>query len=229
MKIYTVKTLDNGVCISSIRTEDFSALDTELMADFGEPETNIGGTFSIGAKATVTGSVDLTAGYNFATSSPSFYISYQAGDTLLITLDTNCANAAAVAAHIQAKITAAVGSDKFEVTAASGHIVISTVSAGASFYFIIGAGTPDVLTILGITPSTYTGSGEDDFTLANNLVRVKSDSPFTSKFDSRDTSLARAKAMGDMWASEIVIRIEDSMDGLRANADTFTNESMITY
>ena len=229
MKIYTNKTLDNGVCVSNIRTDDFSVEDSGLMADFAEPELDVGGLFTVGVRAIVTGSVNLSSGYNFSTASPQFSLDYQGGDTLTVTLNANCANLAAVVAHIQAKIDGMMGSGLFLVEASTNYVRIGTVSAGASFDFTAGAGTPDALVILGITPATYTGSGEDDFTLPTDLARVKSDSPFTAKFDMRDTSLARAKAMGDIWATEIVSRIEDAMDDLRANADTFTNETMITY
>lgn len=229
MKIYTTKTLDNGVCVASVRTEDFSVSDQELMADFGEPETNIGGLFTTGVQALVLGNVNMASGYDFSATSPKFTLVYCGGDTETITLSLNCANLAAVLAHIQSQIDIAFGAGVFEAVASTNYVSIQTASAGASFSMVIGAGSPDALTILGITAGTYSGSGADDFTLANNLVRVKSDTPFVAKFDSRDTSLSRAKVMGDIWSTEIVARIEDAMDTLRASTDTFTDESMITY
>lgn len=119
MKIYTNKTIDNGIFKVSIRTDDFSVDDNAAMAEVGEPQTNAGGVFDEG--------------------------------------------------------------------------------------------------------------NPGEFTLPNNLVRIKSDSPFTIAFDSRDLTAVTAQARANTWAAEMITRIEAAVDGLRAAVDTFTDESMITY
>ena len=230
MKIITNKVLDNGVCQASLATSDFSAQDQSLMQDFSEPIINVGGVFSTGGKAAVTGSANLSAGYNFSTLSPTFSLTYGSGDAHVATLSLNCANLAGVVAHIQTQINGIFGLGVFEVVATTNYVTIRTARAGASYHMVLAAGSVnDALAILGITAATYTGSGNDDFLLAEALARVKTDSPFVAGFDSRDTSLERAMYMGNTWAAEIVVRIEAAMDALRENADEYTTESMITY
>lgn len=72
--------------------------------------------------------------------------------------------------------------------------------------------------------------GANEFTLPNNLVRLKSGSPFIQGFDKRDHAApTEAQIWADIWATEMLARIKASVDTLRAATDTFTNESMITY
>jgi hypothetical protein len=64
------------------------------------------------------------------------------------------------------------------------------------------------------------------FSLDDNLVLIKSDSPFNVSFDSRDTDPATAKAWANLWASEVADRIVAEVVVLRANTDGFTSEAV---
>ena len=229
MKIYIQKVLDNGVCISSVRTDDFSCDDMASMADFGEPEINSGGTFSTGVKAMATGTVSMAGGHDFSAHNEAFIIRVNGGSPLTITLTALCADLAAVVAHINTKLDAAGLEALTEAAESTNYVRLQSVSAGAGQSFILAAGTPDALALFGISAGSYTGSGMDDFHMPNNLVRVKSDSPFVGRFDSRDTDMVIAKLRGDVYASEITTRIETAMADLRAMTDDYSDETMITY
>lgn len=69
---------------------------------------------------------------------------------------------------------------------------------------------------------TFTGT--PSYTLPNNLVRIKSESPFTQSFDYRDAATAEAKAL--LWASTLTTRITSAVGTLRGQTDTFTGESV---
>jgi hypothetical protein len=114
---------------------------------------------------------------------------------------------------------------------ASGNFVrLQTVAAGASETFTVAAGSvTDALTILGITPGTYDGSGNDDYILPSAYARIKSATPFVQDFDSRDEGLARAESKSLTWTATVVARLKAAIDELRAQTDTFTTESMETY
>lgn len=111
MKILTNKSIRDNVFIVSIAVADFSVADQELMKLYGEPETNIGGTFNLGQQS--------------------------------------------------------------------------------------------------------------EFDIPNDLVKISSGSPFVKKFD--------IQSQAETWASEILERLKESIDSLRAEHDTFTDETMITY
>ena len=67
------------------------------------------------------------------------------------------------------------------------------------------------------------------FTLDANLVRILSESPFVESFDSRDDAVAGdALAKANRWATDITTRITSAMGVLRAEADTFSGESVTT-
>ena len=229
MKIYTVKTLENGVCVSSVRTEDFSVDDTGRMADFGEPQINAGGTFSTGVKAIVTGSANLSAGHNFSTVQERFTVAVNGSARVTITLDSSCATLAAVIILVNSKLAAQSLDDLVEAVASTNYVRLQSVAAGASQTFTVAAGKPDALVVMGITAGAYTGSGMDDFILPNDIARVSSDSPFIGKFDSRDTDMDIAKLRGDVYAEELIARIEEAMTELRDMTDDYSDETMITY
>lgn len=230
MKITKSKSLLDGVCVILVTTSDFSCGDLELMAAFSEPVINIGGLFGTGIAASVTGSSDLSSGYDFSIATPYFVLTYGNGIPHNIVLNANCANIDAVVSHIQSKIDYAVGSNVFVVKKNAGNnIILTTVRSGASVSFTVAPGSVDALTILGITAGAYTGSGDDDFYLQEKHVKVKSNAPFVFKFDSRDYGLARAEYMANTWGDAIVNRIKSAMDTLRANVNSFNEESMITY
>ena len=47
MKIRSYKKLEDGVYVVSVHTEDWSEAEKSLMAKYGEPSIDIGGTFSV--------------------------------------------------------------------------------------------------------------------------------------------------------------------------------------
>ena len=59
MKARTFKTLENGVCRVSIRTEDWSEADRKLMEKFSEPEIDLGGDIADGSDIVITLDTDL--------------------------------------------------------------------------------------------------------------------------------------------------------------------------
>jgi len=65
-----------------------------------------------------------------------------------------------------------------------------------------------------------------DFELDNRYVGVRSESPFTCRFDSRDSDDAENRAIA--WAAEIYARIVAAVTELRAREDTFTGETVVT-
>jgi hypothetical protein len=75
---------------------------------------------------------------------------------------------------------------------------------------------------------TY-GAEPDEFTLPTDLVKIKSDSPFVYKADSRDLTREVAEDQADVWAAAIVVKIKAAIDALRALSDTFTEETSQTY
>lgn len=229
MKIYTMKTLENGVCVSNVRTEDFSCEDIGRMADFGEPQINAGGTFSTGTQAEVTGDEDLSEGYDFSTLEERFTIAVNGSSAVTIQLDADCDDLAAVVFEINAKLAEQTLDGLVEAVESTDYVKLQSVAAGVSQTFILAEGTPGALAVLGIDAATYGGTGMDDFNLPNDIARVKSDSPFIGKFDSRDTDMATAKLRGDVYADELRSRIEDAMTALRAMTDDYSDETMITY
>lgn len=226
MKIRTVKTIDNGVYIVSITTSDFSCEDTKLISKYGQPTFNAGGVFTTGVHPTVTGSVDLSGGYDFNSVPASFTIAVDGGAVHEIELTANCADVAAIVTHL----TTLLGNAGVEVTvtSSSGNIVLTEDHGGASHSMVLGSGVSDALAVFGISAATYNGSGDDDFELPNRTVSVVTDSPFVGRFDSRDYG-AEAEVMGDMWAQIIVYRIEEAMADLRLDVDTFSDDTTITY
>jgi len=62
------------------------------------------------------------------------------------------------------------------------------------------------------------------FSLDNNLVKIKSESPFTYSFDMRDYADSDDRA--ESWATEIKTRITSAVTTLRTLADAFTREEV---
>ena len=73
------------------------------------------------------------------------------------------------------------------------------------------------------------GAGDGEFILPTDLVKIKSDSPFVYKADSRDLTRPVAEDQADVWAAAIVVKIKAALDALRATTDTFTEETSQTY
>lgn len=65
-----------------------------------------------------------------------------------------------------------------------------------------------------------------DFTLPDSYVKVMTESPFTVRIDGRDYEDAEARAL--LWKDTMVDRITAAVGELRALADTFTGEEVVT-
>ena len=68
--------------------------------------------------------------------------------------------------------------------------------------------------------------GYTEFTLGNRMVRIMTESPFTQGFDSRDSADAETRA--EIWKAEVLGRLQDAILMLRASADTFSREEVVT-
>ncbi len=70
---------------------------------------------------------------------------------------------------------------------------------------------------------------ETEFTLPDRYLKIRSDFPFQSEFDSKGTPFdtdTQAKVEG--YRDEILDRIETALTTLRANVDTFTDTKLYT-
>jgi len=67
-------------------------------------------------------------------------------------------------------------------------------------------------------------TGPPAFDLSADLRRIRSESPFTMKFDVDDYADADDRAT--VWADEMTTRIGTAMTTLRANTDDFTKEEV---
>ena len=68
--------------------------------------------------------------------------------------------------------------------------------------------------------------GYTEFELSNRIVRIMSESPFTQGFDARD--YGNAEAMAEVWKTTVFERLQAAIQELRARADTFTREEVVT-
>lgn len=71
-----------------------------------------------------------------------------------------------------------------------------------------------------------TFTGPPAFTLPNQLVRIRTESPLTVAFDFRD--FANAEDRANVWASTILARLDAAIATLRSHTDEFTGESVVT-
>lgn len=66
--------------------------------------------------------------------------------------------------------------------------------------------------------------GQSNFSLPAKNLRVRSDFPYTARFDG--DALEDAAARANAWRTEMESRIQTAITALRANSDTFTAESV---
>ena len=69
-------------------------------------------------------------------------------------------------------------------------------------------------------------SGQTDFTLDSNLVKIKTESPFVQSFDTRDREDAQICA--EVWATRITGLLTDAITTLRNQSDGFSGEAVTT-
>jgi len=230
MKICTFKDIENNVYKVRIETDEFSEADNKAMEDFGEPTIDIGGTFG-GTAASHAGTVDMSGGYDWASTPQDFDIAVNGAAAVTVNLTTLCADEVEVLAAINAAFVVADIHDEVEAyDAGSGLIGIRTLIAGAGQSFVLSAGVADALATLGMTAAAYTGSGAPTFTIASSLQKVKTETPFAYSFDARDEDFAGAAQLSaELWATEIIARIKTEMTTLRAKSDSFTGQVCETY
>ena len=232
MKITTIKDLLQGVYKTSVGTSDFSENDNKLMADYGEPTINVGGTFH-GTRPDIEGSIDLTSGHDWSTVHESFILAVNGGSPVTFEADEACATLGDIVTLLNGLLHAEDNLDAVVqfYDAGSGHLGLRTVKYGEDRTFTLSvpmAGT--FLTTVGLTGGTYTGTGSQYFQLPNDYRRIMSESPFVEGFDTRDEQFAgAAQIAADLWTETIIDEIKAALDTLRANSDTFTGETVETY
>jgi len=112
------------------------------------------------SKATILGTKDMSAGYDFAADPRNFLII--AGDGIeheTITLDQTCNTAQDIADLINSKLQETMYAQNIEAFVTDGFIGLRQKEPywGEAFSFILDYGEPDALTVLGIAPGTHVG------------------------------------------------------------------------
>lgn len=122
-----------------------------------------------------------------------------------------------------AALKTAIDNSDLNVTTiiASSTLTLTHVLTDANFT----ASTID--TDVSLVDTEFVPPVEPVFTLPNNLVLVNSDSPFTAKFDNRDSEDAEDRA--NLWTTTIVTRLKEAITTLRALNDSFSGESVETF
>ena len=73
------------------------------------------------------------------------------------------------------------------------------------------------------------GANPNTFSLPSTLTRLRSDFPYLQNFDTRQTPFsANTQIKVEGYRDEIVSRITDAMDTLRASSDSFTADKLYT-
>lgn len=108
------------------------------------------------------GTVDMSSGFDWGTTNQAFAITVNGTGPTTVTLDTLCADLAAVRSEINTEFGTAGVTGVEAYDAGSNHIGIKTTATGTTQNFVLAAGTPDALATIGMTPGTY--SATDDTT-----------------------------------------------------------------
>jgi len=110
-----------------------------------------------GTKASHTGTIDVSTGHNFSNYTATFTINVDSGGIKTITLNTNCADLAAILAAINAQFVAQAIDGNVEAVASGNFVRIQFKSTGAhSIVLADGTHTPLVSTF-GMAAGTYNG------------------------------------------------------------------------
>lgn len=230
MKLRTYKDLSDNVYRADIQTEDWSQADKELMADFSEPEIDLGGVYA-GTAAVLAGAVDLrdAGNHNSWTTSPeelTITINNETDtDTVVVlALNADCTTPAEVAALITASIAAQGYTDLLTADAGSMYLYIRSVETGVVVELsVTGSGT----TTLGLTTDLQNGAGITTMTLPSNLSRIYSDTPFSLSLDARDEKYeGEAERQLNYWVESIGTKISGEIIALRAKSDIFSGEQV---
>jgi len=234
MKVRTFKDVDDNKYVVDINTEDWSEADKESMSDFGEPEIDLGGTYS-GTVASITGVVNLNeAGdhnnYGPGENAGTMTITVDGVDIAVVIEDART-SALQMRNSINASIEAA-GADLL-VTAThdggTGLVTLSTLQAGAGVALQLTAGLiNDVVADAGLLVNTeVNGTGSSVEVLPHKYVSIYRDSPFHYVSDARDEIyLGDARRRAETWSAEVNSKINDAVLALREKSDIFTGEQI---
>lgn len=107
------------------------------------------------------GTVDLSTGYDWATSNEDFSINVNGAGATTVNLTTSTTNVATTVTAINNALTAA-GIEGVEAFASVINVGIRTLFNGTGQSFILATGVADALVTLGWTAATYTGTGTED-------------------------------------------------------------------
>lgn len=218
------RSIDNHIwkIIFSLDPSKFSESDRQLIAKFGEPEINVGGTF-LGPV-----SREENKSYvNLGGTSPN-------GTGAVFSVSRN-------AAGVVSSVVLGVGIDP----GGSGYLVGDTVTVSGQS---IGGQTADNLTITitavsvsstgadgTITTFTFSGGGSlgpvvnpNEYSLPDKYVRIRSDLPYVQEFESRSGVFAtNTKIKAEAFEEAFIEKYTAAVLTLRAMHDTFTGESIV--
>jgi len=235
MKIRTIKKIENDVFQVIKSTEDFSEADVQLMEKYGEPEVDLGGTFTASPDFTFPTRLE-----KIKTESP-FTQTFDSRDLDAVEVTTLTVEAAGDAATLNSlyfDIDAADG-NQYRVwfdenntgtpPAAAGRTLVeidlplagtTTDTANALFAAL------DALSSFSVVQATLV------LTVTDTAVGQVTDADQGTTTAAVDLTVATATQGGsaeenaDIWSTEISVRIKAALVELRENADTFTGEEV---
>lgn len=77
---------------------------------------------------------------------------------------------------------------------------------------------------------TFLDATANEFTLPDSYVKIRSDFPYTQKFDSRDAAFStNTSVKANAWKDAILDSINDSVTTLLATNDGFTGEEISNF
>lgn len=76
----------------------------------------------------------------------------------------------------------------------------------------------------------YLDSTTNEYQLPSKIVRIRSDFPYTQRFDSRDVPFdTNTLTKVGAWKTDVLSRLDDAITTLLANVDSFSGEEVYTY
>lgn len=230
MKIRKFYTVDNGVYKAALRTEDWSQADLQLIRKFGEPEIDLGGSFS--------GSPNFSLSSNLAgilTGIP-FTQSFDTRDyPLQVTQITTLSAANLDGTYFL--LNDADGKVAFWIDLDNSGTTEPVHNANRSVEVVTILATDSQLDVAAKLQAVIDADSKFSAVVSNGVVTVTNTD--IGNFDpalSGTTNFAfvmqpnstDANHRTNIWASEIEQRISDAVVELRTNKDDFTREEVKT-
>ncbi len=154
----TALSIDLSLHVSEIKHANLlvSGVSTSLTAiDYTTLASTLAATLPLNSDViSHEGSVDLSSGHAWS-SNQDFSINVNGAGATTVTLNTDCANLAAVIVEINAELGTAGVTGVEAYDAGSNHVGIRTTSANPNQSIILAAGGTDALATLGWTAATY--------------------------------------------------------------------------